>query len=103
MLEASASEGKELILLGDFNCDVSGRHPLQAGFADLAIELNLSQLITEPTRVTEISSTTIGLLFSTNASQFVQSGCVHTSLSDHHMIYGQKSQEVGVCTKKCDV
>ena len=42
MLEASASEGKELILLGDFNCDVSGRHPLQAGFADLAIELNLS-------------------------------------------------------------
>ena len=56
MLDASASEGKELILLGDFNCDVSGRHPLQAGLADLAIELNLSQLITEPTRVTETSS-----------------------------------------------
>lgn len=85
---SSASEGKELILLGDFNCDVGGRHHLQAGLADLAIELNLSQLIAEPTRVTETSSTTIDLLFSTNASQFVQSDCVHTSLSNHHMIYG---------------
>ena len=41
-LESAVSEGKELILLGNFNCDVSGRYPLQAGLADLAIELNVT-------------------------------------------------------------
>lgn len=58
---------------------------MQAALADLATELNL---IDKPTRVTETTSTTIDLLFSTNASQFAQSGCAHSSLSDHHMIYG---------------
>ena len=113
MLESAASEGKELILLGDFNCNVSGRHPQQTGLADLATEINMSQLIAEPTRVTETSNTTIDLQFSTNASQFVQSGCVHTFVhSDHHMIYGVLKakvtrsrsvyQEVR-CLAKCNV
>lgn len=78
MLESAASEGKEILLLGDFNCNVSGKHPMQAALADLATELNLTQLIDEPTRVTETTSTTIDLLFSTNASQYAQSDCAHS-------------------------
>ena len=50
MVESAASdhEGKELILFGDFSCDISGRRPMQAGLADLAMELNMSHLIAKP-------------------------------------------------------
>ena len=61
MVESAASdhEGKELILFGDFNCDIGGRRLMQAGLADLAMELNMSHLIAKPTRMTENSRTTV--------------------------------------------
>ena len=90
-LSAIPSEA-EVILLGNFNVNYLAKktepsHPLKQKLIRIADAHNLEQLIDQPTRITETSSTAIDLLFVNNNHRIVESGVLHVHLSDHSLIY----------------
>ena len=89
MLSNASIEKKEIVLLGDFNCDFTvGVSSKQIN--DLKFVCNmfqLQQLITLPTRVTPTSRTIIDLFFTSKSELYKESGVVQTSISDYFLIY----------------
>ena len=79
----------EFILLGDFNIDLSknNRSHFKRLLNNLSCQLHLHQLITEPTRITETSQTTIDLIFVNNTQRIVRSGVIPCALSDHPLVF----------------
>ena len=90
-------EGKEIILLGDTNCDLAKYVPDQPHdnntkhLSDLYGLFSFRQLIEEPTRVTLTTSTIIDHIATTDSSNILNSGVYKISLSNHYMVY---------CTRK---
>ena len=84
------AENKELYLLGDINCNllpeaiaVNSSHLIN--IFDI---YGLSQLITEPTRVTPDSKKTLIDLCITNSPEKVtNSGVIHLGISDHSLVF----------------
>ena len=71
-----------------FNIDLSKNN--RSHFKRLLNNLswtNLDQLITEPTRITETSHTTIDLIFVNNTQRIVRSGVIPCALSDHSLMF----------------
>ena len=88
-IEKCDCENKQLIILGDMNCDYSKNlpesHTKKLQFISCAYQLE--QLILEPTRVTNISATQVDLLLTNDTRNIAQSGVIRISLSDHSLIY----------------
>eukprot|EP00794_Sanderia_malayensis_P016541 gene16541-18216_t len=86
-------EGKEVILLGDTNCDLTPKQaeqPIDNNSKHLLGLYELSsfkQLVEEPTRVTLTTSSIIDHIATTRARNIVKSGVYEVSLSDHSMVY----------------
>ena len=73
--------------MGDFNCcNILTKHALSFKINDLCSSLSLKQLISEPTSVTEKSSTLIDLILS-NSSSIFKFGVIHLGISDHNLTY----------------
>ena len=70
VLSIVEDENKDLILLGDLNCDLISSNPscYTKRLVDIIFceDAHLEQVIHEPTRVVEYSSTLIDVLFTTN-------------------------------------
>ena len=82
----------ELILLGDFNVDFSSKaagdcKQNKQKLLNFTRSMDMSQLITEPTRITNNSRSLIDLVFVNNEHCTVDSGVVPLSLSDHSLVY----------------
>lgn len=79
-------ENRALILVGDLNCDVNklGPDPQTHKLQTLCFySYQLTQVINEPTRITETTSTSINLIL-TNKSEYISSGGVlHLGISNH--------------------
>ena len=91
------AEKVEFYLLGDLNRNVGAPvfdHPTRVltGITDLC---GLHQLINEPTRITEKSSTTIDLIFAKEPDKIVCSGFSHVGISDHSLIYALRKLSAG--------
>ena len=86
-------EGKEIILLGDTNCDLTITAPdLPPGnnsehIRSLYDLFSLKQLIEELTRVTFTSSSIIDHIATMSARNIVESGVHKASMSDHYMVF----------------
>ena len=83
------AENKELIVLGDLNCDVS-KTQLDNQTRKLQFLCSLyqfDQLINEPTRVTPTSASLIDLILTNKPENISQSGVVHLGISDHSLIF----------------
>ena len=86
-------EGKELILLGDTNCDFGNKEKdhLTDNYAKLLSNIyniyGLKQLIEDPTRVTSSSSTIIDHIATSYTSNIIELGVYEVSMSDHYMVY----------------
>ena len=82
-------EDKEILLMGDLNCDVSkfppDAHTRRLQF--LSCVYQLEQLINEPTRVTRTSATLIDLIFTNRNENVVKSGIIHLVISDHSLVF----------------
>ena len=78
---------KEVHLFGDFNCDMLRVNGPSLAIKEICNAISASQLIEEPTRITDRSSTLIDLLISTAEDKITESGVIHTAVSDHSMIY----------------
>ena len=87
------TEGKELILLGDTNCDFGSKENgrLTDGNAKLLSNIyniySLKQLIEDPTRATCSSSTIIDHIATSCARNSIESGVYEVGMSDHYMVY----------------
>ena len=81
-------ENKQLIVLGDMNCDYfknpSESHTQRLKFISSAYQLQ--QLILEPTRMTNRSATLIDLIFTNETRNIAKSGVIHNGMSDHSLI-----------------
>ena len=88
-LSKCVTENKELIIVGDFNCDVSkalpDSHTQKLKF--LCSLYQLKQFINEPTRVTSTSATLIDLILTNTPENILQSGVIHLGISDHSLVY----------------
>ena len=81
-------EGKEIILIGDTNCDLSNSEDNNTKhMCELYNLFSLKQLIEEPTRETLSSSTLIDHIATSSPSNIVESGVLQISMSDHFMVF----------------
>ena len=88
------AEGREWVggwFMGDFNCNMmlpasfyNAKTPALLNITDI---YNLKQLITEPTRITPLSSTLIDVIFINLPNNTTCSGVSHSGISDHSLIY----------------
>jgi len=82
-------ENKEVIILGDFNCDILSstisNHTRK--FLDLIEVFQFDQAITQPTRITPNSETLIDVALTNCPENIMNSGVVHVGISDHSLIY----------------
>ena len=92
------SEGKEIILLGDANCDLTSIDSPQTDsdqnlpnstkcLFDLYISFGLKQLISETTRETIDTSSIIDHIAVSNHYNVVEAGVLKTCISHHYLVY----------------
>ena len=79
--------GKEVFIIGDLNIDILKKNQESRALMNLCSSLNLTQLITSPTRVTSQSSTLIDVIMTTNTALVAESGVMENHISDHYLIY----------------
>ena len=83
-------ENKEVIILGDFNCDLlrsstTSNHTRK--FLDLIEVFQFDQIITQRTRITQNSETLIDVALTNSPENIANSGVLHVGISDHSLIY----------------
>ncbi|CAB4016740.1 Hypothetical predicted protein [Paramuricea clavata] len=83
------NEDKELILIGDLNCDVSKTilDPHTCKLQFLCSLYQIDQLIKESTRLTPKSATLIDLILKNRPENISRSGVIHLGISDHSLVY----------------
>lgn len=72
--------GKEIFVMGDLNCNMMKNIPNADALKDLCSRLNITQLITSPTRVTLQSSSLINVIMTSNPDLITESGVVETHI-----------------------
>ena len=88
VMRMETRKGKEIIMMGDLNCNLKDNDLPQSIRATEFIKANsLSQMITEYTRHTQSGSMLIELLISSTPSIFSRTGVLNTALSDYQQIY----------------
>lgn len=80
MMEAVSFTGNEIVMFGDFNMDLL--KPNQK-WTQTFQNLNLSQIINQPTRETSSTSTLIDHIYVTNTKHIIEICSPHTGCSDH--------------------
>lgn len=73
----------DIVVLGDFNINILSESPTRTLLNNLLNDLSLTQLINEPTRITENTATCIDLIIVNNSLPVHCSDTVECSLSDH--------------------
>ena len=86
-MDGVTNENKEIILLGDLNCDFSKENPATSHMSLFMNMFNLHQLVTKPTRITPNSKTLIDVIFTTNCNIYMNTDVIHHSYSDHALVY----------------
>ena len=90
ILQYFNSKYRHMILLGDFNIDqLKTEKPAYKFFQNmLIVPMSLTQIVNEPTRITENSSTLIDLILVNNVDSVKAHGVVDLpGISDHSMVY----------------
>ena len=102
MIKMIDDENKELHILGDLNCNMLtniSNQPTKT-LKGILETYQLSQLITEATRITTSSCTLIDHYITSMPEKIVQSGVIHTGISDHSLIYGIRKINPVLSTRK---
>ena len=77
----------ELYIMGDMNIDTSSESSLHKSYVSLLDVLGLCQIISEPTRITPTSSSTLDHIIVSMGERVTGSGVVGVGLSDHLVTY----------------
>ena len=83
------SENMEYWVLGDLNCNINAHKPDNdtKSLLNIANVYGVHQLISEPTRITDKSSSLIDVIFTNCPERVVCSGVSHIGISDHSLVY----------------
>ena len=84
------SENNDFYLLGDLNCDMlhnRSNYHISSNLTNIFDIYGLSQMISEPTRITSTSRTLIDLCITNSPEKIVNSGVVHLGISDHSQVF----------------
>ena len=85
------SLGVEYYLLGYFNCNIISNIDNNTRLLNEVADIyGLHQLITEPTRITQNTSTLIDVVFTNCPDIIVCSGVKHVGISDHSLVYAYR-------------
>ena len=96
LIKLSDEASKDIIIMGDFNAVVAPKLCKYAKKLIHATQLyGLNQLINEPTRVTEHTSSAIDLVFVNNSHRICSYGVQEFSASDHSIVFAVK--KAGIC------
>ena len=90
IFDAATTISNDVIVLGDFNCDVMepNKPPMdRRDLSDLLDIYNLENLITSPTRITKSNKTLLDLILTNNKKRILSSGIVDAQISDHSLIF----------------
>ena len=93
ILQILDSENKEIILLGDTNCDElcsDTKNNITKLLESLYCNYQFKQTIKMSTRVTNKTSTLIHHFATNRPSQIAKSGIIITGFSDHDMVFGMR-------------
>ena len=95
-------ENKELHILGDLNCDMlkSVSDQPTKTLKTIYETYQLSQLITEGTRITNRSCTLIDHYVTSMPEKINLSGVIHTGITDHSLIYGIRKINPTISSRK---
>ncbi|MCU7800226.1 MAG: hypothetical protein KZQ70_08805 [gamma proteobacterium symbiont of Lucinoma myriamae] len=88
-IDTVTKEGKEIILLGDLNKNLIGGQA-DKEWLNLTLSLGLSQMVDEPTRVTENSSTLIDHIYTNIEENITRVTVCKSAISDHYAIFGNR-------------
>ena len=84
-------EKSDVVILGDLNADMMASSKLpkrdKQELLNFSRAYNFTQLIKEPTRITDTSRTMTDLVFANNEHRVVKSGVVPVPLSDHFLVF----------------
>lgn len=84
-------EKSDVVILGDLNADMMASSKLpkrdKQELLNFSRAYNFTQLIKEPTRITDTSRTMTDLVFANNEHRIVKSGVVPVPLSDHFLVF----------------
>ncbi|XP_068742189.1 uncharacterized protein [Montipora capricornis] len=95
------SENVDFYLMGDMNCNMASMSDTNSHLlSDITDLYGLHQLINEPTRVTDTTSTLIDLIYTNYPDKVVCSGVCHVSISDHSLIFAYRKLSIGVASKR---
>ena len=87
--------------MGDMNCNMASMSDTNSHLlSDITDLYGLHQLINEPTRVTDTTSTLINLIYTNYPDKVVCSGVCHVSISDHSLIFAYRKLSIGVASKR---
>lgn len=89
LIENASQEGKEIILLGDFNKNLLA-DKMDMDWQNLTLSLGLSQMVSEPTRVTPDSQTLIDHIYTSSEETISSVKVRKLTLSDHYAIFGNR-------------
>ena len=84
-----SGEGKEIILLGDLNKNLQNEHK-DIEWENFTTSLGFSQLICDPTRVTETSSTLIDHIYTNFDENIAHVHVCKIGISDHYAVFGNR-------------
>ena len=94
MLDNANKESKEILVMGDMNSNYLSDCTNSRRMQLMCEESSLTQMITEPTRVTVNSTTLIDHILGSNPSGIAKSGCLDLGISDHLLVYVIKLGEL---------
>ena len=75
------------IIVGDLNINLLSQHDKSKDFLRMTESYGLRQLITDPTRVTNTTSSLIDHIYTNISSHNIQSGCIVVEISDHFPVF----------------
>ncbi len=87
IMDGVSNENKELILMGDLNCDFLKKNSATTHMSSFLNVYSLDQLVTKPTRVTPTSRSLIDVIMTTNRNICAYTDVVHHSFSDHALVH----------------
>ena len=95
---ASSSSDQELILMGDFNIDISNCPPKY--WSSVFDQYDFKQIITNPTRVSSTRSTLIDHIYTNKPDNVCEINVPCISLSDHYPVCATRKLQQNNCRTK---
>ncbi len=87
IVDGIVNENKEVMLLGDLNCDFLKKNYLTNHMQCFMEMHNFTQIVTKPTRITPTSQTLVDVILTTNSNLCVDTDVIHHSFSDHGLVH----------------